>query len=57
MADLLKEVKDMAKLLIVDDEEDVREFAAKFFRKRNIDVAIAPSGEDALSFLPKKGQI
>ncbi len=54
MADLLKEVKEMAKLLIVDDEEDVREFAAKFFRKRKIDVAIAPSGEDALSFFAKE---
>jgi hypothetical protein len=29
----------MAKLLIVDDENDVLEFAANFFRKRKIDVS------------------
>lgn len=38
----------MAKLLIVDDEVDVREFAANFFRKRKIDVVTAASGEEAL---------
>jgi CheY-like chemotaxis protein len=38
----------MAKLLIVDDEVDVREFAANFFRKRKLEVAIAGSGEEAL---------
>jgi DNA-binding response OmpR family regulator len=38
----------MARLLIVDDEEDVREFAANFFRKRKIDTATADSGETAL---------
>ena len=38
----------MAKLLIVDDEEDVREFAANFFRKRKIEVNTAESGEEAL---------
>lgn len=41
----------MAKLLIVDDETDVLEFAANFFRKRKIEVAVATSGEDALSML------
>jgi len=41
----------MAKLLIVDDETDVREFAANFFRKRKIDVTTASSGEEALSLL------
>ncbi len=41
----------MAKLLIVDDENDVLEFAANFFRKRKINVAVATSGEDALSKL------
>jgi len=39
----------MAKLLIVDDEDDVREFAASFFRKRKIDVITASSGEEALT--------
>ena len=41
----------MARLMIVDDERDVREFAANFFRKRNIDVITASSGEEALSLL------
>lgn len=39
----------MPTLLIVDDEEDVREFAASFFRRRKIDVATAASGEEALA--------
>jgi DNA-binding response OmpR family regulator len=51
---IVNEVKRMAKLLIVDDETDVREFAAKFFRRRKIDVSIAPSGEDALSTFEKQ---
>jgi DNA-binding NtrC family response regulator len=38
----------MAKLLIVDDEIDVREFAANFFRKRKLETSIAGSGEEAL---------
>lgn len=38
----------MKKLLIVDDESDVREFAANFFKKRKIDVITASSGEEAL---------
>jgi two-component system response regulator (stage 0 sporulation protein F) len=44
----------MAKLLIVDDEIDVREFAANFFRKRKVDVTCASSGEEALSILEKQ---
>lgn len=44
----------MAKLLIVDDEIDVREFAANFFRKRKVDVITAASGEEALSILEKQ---
>lgn len=44
----------MAKLLIVDDELDVREFAANFFRKRKIDVTIASSGEESLSLIKKQ---
>ncbi|MFA5145230.1 MAG: response regulator [Candidatus Omnitrophota bacterium] len=39
----------MPKLLIVDDEDDVREFAASFFRKRKVDTITASSGEEALS--------
>lgn len=41
----------MYTLLIVDDEADVREFAANFFRKRKIVVATACSGEEALQLL------
>lgn len=41
----------MRKLLIVDDEADVREFASSFFRKRKIEVITASSGEEALSVL------
>lgn len=44
----------MAKLLIVDDETDVREFAANFFRKRKIEVSTASSGEEALSIVGKE---
>jgi len=36
------------KLLIVDDEKDVREFAANFFRKRKIECFTAANGEEAL---------
>jgi len=41
----------MPKLLIVDDEIDVREFAKNFFQRRKIDVEISESGEDALAKL------
>jgi two-component system response regulator (stage 0 sporulation protein F) len=44
----------MARLLIVDDELDVREFAANFFRKRKIEVITAASGEEALSIMEKQ---
>ncbi len=41
----------MPKLLIVDDEIDVREFAKNFFKRRKIDVETSASGEDALARL------
>ncbi len=44
----------MAKLLIVDDELDVREFAANFFRKRKFEVTTAASGEEALRLFEKE---
>lgn len=44
----------MPKLLIVDDEADVREFAASFFRKRKIEVTTAASGEETLLVLAKE---
>jgi len=43
----------MAKLLIVDDETDVREFAASFFRKRKVEVSTASSGEEAINLMDK----
>lgn len=42
------------KLLIVDDEADVREFAANFFRKRKIECTTAASGEEALEKFEKE---
>ena len=39
------------KLLIVDDEMDVLEFAANFFSKRKIDVLTASSGEEAIKIV------
>lgn len=44
----------MRKLLIVDDESDVREFAANFFRKRKIEVITAGSGQEALDLFEKE---
>jgi len=39
----------MSKLLIVDDELDVREFAKNFFTRRKIDCFIASGGTEAIS--------
>ncbi len=44
----------MPRLLIVDDEIDVREFAANFFRKRKMEVTVVSSGEEALSILDEQ---
>ena len=44
----------MGKLLIVDDELDVREFARSFFRKRGFDVFIAASGREGLDLIEKE---
>ena len=41
----------MSKLLIVDDEIDVMEFAKNFFKKRNIDVQTASNGIEALEII------
>ncbi len=41
----------MPKLLIVDDELDVREFARNFFRKRGLDVFIAANGPEAMGMI------
>lgn len=44
----------MSKLLIVDDEIDVREFAKNFFKKRGIDVFTASGGVTALEIMEKE---
>ncbi|MCM8782462.1 MAG: response regulator [Candidatus Omnitrophica bacterium] len=41
----------MSKLLIVDDEIDVREFVANFFRKHSIDVVTASGGGEAIKLI------
>ena len=41
----------MSKLLIVDDELDIREFAKSFFKKRGIDVLTASGGGEALEII------
>ena len=41
----------MSKLLIVDDEIDIREFAKSFFKKRGIEVFIASGGKEALEII------
>ena len=44
----------MSKLLIVDDEIDIREFAKRFFVKRGIDVHTASGGSEALKIIDKE---
>ncbi len=41
----------MSKLLIVDDEPDIREFAKNFFKKRGIEVLTASGGREALQLI------
>ncbi|MEK7849383.1 MAG: response regulator [Candidatus Omnitrophota bacterium] len=41
----------MSKLMIVDDELDVREYLKNFFKRRKIDVITAESGEEALEMI------
>ena len=44
----------MSKLLIVDDEMDIREFAKSFFKKRNINVFTASGGSEAFEIIKKE---
>lgn len=44
----------MAKLLIVDDEIDIREFARNFFRKRGIIVYTASGGNEAFEVIKQE---
>jgi DNA-binding response OmpR family regulator len=41
----------MSKMLIVDDEVDIREFAKRFFQKRGIEVLTASGGKEALDII------
>ena len=41
----------MSKLLIVDDEVDIREFAKRFFAKRGIEVFTASGGREGLNLI------
>lgn len=43
----------MTKILLVDDEKDVRDFTARFFEERNFEVLSATSGNDALLAIKK----
>ena len=44
----------MSRLLIVDDESDVREFAKNFFKRRNIEVFTAAGGKEALGIIERE---
>ena len=44
----------MAKLLIVEDERDIRDISANFFRKRGIDVLVASEGRQGLYLINKE---
>ena len=44
----------MPKLLIVDDEIDITEFAKSFFVKRDVDVFTAGGGAEALAIIEKE---
>lgn len=44
----------MPKLMVVDDEADVREYLKNYFKRRKIDVVTAESGEEALILLERE---
>ena len=44
----------MSKILIVDDEQDIRDFAKSFFEKRNIKVITASGGVQALELIERE---
>ena len=41
----------MPKLLIIDDESDIREFAQSYFQKRGIEMFTAASGREGLEII------
>ena len=46
----------MAKLLVVDDEKNIRQAVGRFLESCNYKVAIAESGRQALELMSKCGQ-
>ena len=44
----------MPKLLVVDDESDIREFAKKFFERRGVEVFTASGGNEALLIIDRE---
>lgn len=44
----------MPRILVVDDEQDIRDFAKSFFEKRNIKVLTASGGVEALDIIDKQ---
>lgn len=44
----------MIRILVVDDEEEVRNLLSRFFQKKNYDTLTADSGEAALATLQKE---
>ena len=44
----------MPKLLIVDDEQDIRDFASNFFKKRQIEALTASNGDEALKIIEEE---
>ena len=44
----------MSKLLIVDDEIDIREFAKSYFKKRNIECLTASGGKEAIDIIQQE---
>lgn len=44
----------MAKILIIDDEEEMCEFVKSYLEKRGYEIAVAFSGQDALNAYPKE---
>ena len=44
----------MPKILVVDDEEDIREFTQRFFTKRGIEVLTASNGAAALQLIKEQ---
>ena len=43
----------MPRILVVDDEQDIRDFAKSFFQKRKIDVLTASGGVEALEIIER----